>query len=73
MVTSATIIATLNGPPFGLSDAEIARRCSSTQPTIWRLRTGKTSEAGETLYRSLMALHAKLAAEVSAGETAEAA
>ncbi len=70
MVTSADIIATLNGPPHGLSDAEIARRVGSTQPTIWRLRTGKSAEAGEGLYRALTALHAELSGTVECSDAA---
>lgn len=61
MVTSAHIITALNGPPYGLSDAEIARRVGSTQPTIWRLRNGKTAAATEDLYRALLTLHAEVA------------
>jgi len=37
-----------------LSDSEIARRASSSQPTIWRLRTGETKDCSSSLYISLM-------------------
>ena len=53
---------------FKLSDEDIARRVGSTQPTIWRVRSGKTKDCGATLYRSLLRLSEQL--KVGAGDTA---
>ncbi len=41
----------------GLTDSEIAAMANSTQPTIWRIRTGVTSDCGAILYASLLKLH----------------
>jgi len=39
-----------------MSDAEIARRVKSTQPTIWRLRSEKSQDCSANLYRALCLL-----------------
>lgn len=46
----------------GLSDAEIARRCHTSQPTIHRIRTGKTSDTRASLADRLRTLHGELVA-----------
>ena len=38
---------------FGLSDPEIARRVGSSQPTIFRLRTGKSKDCMSNLRKAL--------------------
>lgn len=46
----------------GLSDSVIAKLVNTTQPTIWRIRTGVTEDCGAKLYMDLLALHTKQAA-----------
>ena len=48
---------------FGLSDSEIAKRVSSTQPTISRLRNGTTRDCLSNLHRSLAGLLSDLSKE----------
>lgn len=55
MDTARDIICALNSEQK-LSDAEIARQVGSSQPTIWRIRTGKTADCSSALYRELLRL-----------------
>lgn len=55
-----------------LPDGEIARRAGSSQPTIWRLRTGKTKDCSADLYRRLCQLRDQSLCKVGAGDTAPA-
>lgn len=48
------------GERYKLSDSEIARRVQSTQPTIWRLRTGATRDCMSGLRTRLEELHQDL-------------
>jgi hypothetical protein len=65
MDTAQEIVSALAGH-FKLSDEDIAKRVGSTQPTIWRVRSGKTKDCGATLYRSLLHLRNKLEVDASA-------
>lgn len=49
------LLAELNAA--GMSDAAIATACQSTQPTIHRIRTGKTVNPGFVLGERIKALH----------------
>lgn len=54
---------------FNLSDQDIAERVKSTQPTIWRLRTGISKDCSAFLFIALIQLRDELvrgAAEVAA-------
>jgi transcriptional regulator with XRE-family HTH domain len=57
----------------GLSDAEIARRVSCSQPTIWRLRNGKSEDCRGRLYQSLLALREQIDVERGGNKEQEAA
>lgn len=48
---------------YKLTDQAIATRVGGTQPTIWRLRTGKSKTCGSDLYLALHALRAELQRE----------
>jgi len=50
---------------FKLSDAEIAKRVGSSQPTIWRLRNGRTENCMSGLLNNLAGLHEELSSESS--------
>ena len=41
----------------GLSEAEIAKRCETSQPTIHRIRTGKTGDTRSSIADRVRALH----------------
>jgi hypothetical protein len=41
---------------FGMNDASIAAEVDSTQPTIWRIRTGATKACSSVLYSELSIL-----------------
>jgi transcriptional regulator with XRE-family HTH domain len=43
-----------------LTDADVADRTGSTQPTIWRLRNGETKDCLASLYISLAQLREQL-------------
>jgi len=47
----------------GMSDAEIARRVKSTQPTIWRLRSEKSKDCSASLYRKLCLLKDEISSD----------
>lgn len=49
----------------GLSESEIARRCETSQPTIHRIRRGKTIDTRASLADRLRLLHAELRASGS--------
>lgn len=44
----------------GLRDAHIAARCGAGQPTIWRIRRGKTRDPRLSVVRALVDLHASV-------------
>lgn len=46
----------------GLTEAEIAKRCETSQPTIHRIRTGKTLDTKASIADRLRGLHAELKA-----------
>jgi len=60
MDTPHEVVTQLAGQ-FNLSDAEIAKRVDSTQPTIWRLRSGKSSDCSAFLFIGLVKLRDELA------------
>jgi len=75
MDTAQEIVSSL-ADRFKLSDEDIAKRVGSTQPTIWRVRSGKTKDCGATLYRSLLQLREQMkvgASDVAAELHQEAA
>lgn len=67
METANEVINLLSGQ-FNLTDADIAKRVGSTQPTIWRLRSGKTKDCSADLYRNLYQLMKELANQHSQSE-----
>lgn len=69
MDTAHEVVMALNNR-FDLSDAEIAKRIGSSQPTVWRLRSGKTKDCSADLYRKLCLLRAEVSQKVGAGDTA---
>lgn len=60
---SARDIVSVISETFQLSDDAIAKRVGSSQPTIWRIRTGKTLDCSSGLYRELCALRNSLTPE----------
>lgn len=48
---------------YDLTDSEIARRVESSQPTIWRIRTGQSKDCASSLYRALAELREELQVE----------
>lgn len=59
MTTPAELILSLRAA--GLTDAEIAVRCNTTQPTIWRIATGVTRDPRYSIVRDLLDLRAAVA------------
>lgn len=59
MDTAREIVSAI-GKQFGLTDSDIAARVKSSQPTIWRLRTGRSKDCGSRLYTALRRLHTEL-------------
>lgn len=59
MDTAHEVIMTIS-TEANLSDAEIAARVGYSQPTIWRLRAGKTKSCSSDLYRALCTLRAEI-------------
>jgi transcriptional regulator with XRE-family HTH domain len=71
MDTAHEVVMTLSSA-FDMSDAEIAKRIGSSQPTVWRLRSGKTKDCTADLYRKLCLLReevAQSAEKLGAGDT----
>jgi hypothetical protein len=59
---------------FNLSDQDIAERVKSTQPTIWRVRTGISKDCSASLFIALVQLRDELvrgSAEVAADAAPE--
>ena len=54
-MTLRELVEDLHGS--GLSESEIARRCETSQPTIHRIRHGKTSDTRASLADRIRALH----------------
>lgn len=67
MDTALKIIEDISA--FGLTDKAIADSVDSTQPTIWRIRTGETQDCSASLYINLSNFRQKL----GAGDTAKKA
>jgi hypothetical protein len=59
---------------YRLTDAKIAKLVESNQPTVWRIRSGKTKDCSADLYRKLCVLREKLgkkSKKLGAGDTAK--
>lgn len=69
MDTAHEVVTALSSR-FEMSDVEIAKRIGSSQPTVWRLRSGKTKDCSADLYRKLCLLREEVAQKVGAGDTA---
>jgi transcriptional regulator with XRE-family HTH domain len=63
MDTAHEVVMTLSAQ-FDMSDAEIAKRIGSSQPTVWRLRSGKTKDCTADLYRKLCLLREEVVQNV---------
>lgn len=50
----------------GLTDQALADIVESTQPTIWRIRTGETKDCAASLYIALMLAQKKLGSGATA-------
>jgi hypothetical protein len=57
MDTAKDMIAEIQAR-HGLTDQALADLVESTQPTIWRIRTGETKDCAASLYMRLAALRA---------------
>lgn len=44
----------------GLTDAKIAERCGTTQPTIWRIAAGESRDPRYSIVRAIADLHASV-------------
>lgn len=45
---------------LGMSDSDIAKEVVSSQPTIWRIRTGETKSCASDLYIALANLRSSV-------------
>lgn len=43
----------------GMTDSEIAIRCKTSQPTIWRIRNDKIEDCRGSLYAALLKLYSE--------------
>lgn len=70
MDTARDVVFELNR--FAISDTEIAKRVGASQPTIWRLRSGKAKDCSADLYRKLCLLRDQVKHESDESTPAQA-